>query len=297
VSELNASPDEPGATTPLPLSVVVPVRNGESLIEGCLESITRSNVAEIIVVDGCSTDRTVEIARRYTDHILSDDGRGVAFARMLGAQAATSLWVATVDVDVVLPPGSLADLFGEFIDDGYTALQAGLASVAGPGYWGQALANHHRTGRSKNWFGLVATIFEREAFIRYGMDANFISGEDIDLRWRLRDGGEKIGVSKSTFVTHIFDDTYRFARAQWDDDGRGLARMVTKHGARGLLLLVLPVAAALRGIAISLAHLQPKWIRYYLYYGYYNYVSLFDEIRHGRDDDLLFRSHTDDAVA
>jgi len=288
--------DEPGETTRLPISVVVPVRNAEGLIEGCLESIQLSNVAEIIIVDGCSTDRTVEIARRYTDHILSDDGRGVAFARMLGAQAATSLWVATIDVDVVLSPGALADLFGEFIDDGYTALQAGLASVSGPGYWGRALANHHRTGRSKNWFGLVATIFEREAFIKYGMDATFLSGEDIDLRWRLRNAGEKIGVSDTTFVTHIFDDTYEFAQAQWDDDGRGLARMVTKHGARGVLLLGLPLAGAIRGIAISLLHLQPRWIRYYLYYGYYNYVSLFDELRRGHGDELLRRPSVDDAV-
>ena len=266
-------------TATLPISVVVPVRNAEAMIEECLESIVRSGPAEIIIVDGCSTDCTLEIASRYTDQVLSDEGKGVAYARMLGVEATTSLWVATIDVDVILPEGALASLFGEFIDDGYTALQAGLSSVSGPGYWGQALANHHRTGRSKNWFGVVATIFERKAMLRYGFDTSYLSGEDIDLRWRLRDAGEKIGVSRQTLVTHRFDDSFEFAMGQWDADGRGLARMVDGHGGKGLMLLGLPLVAAGRGIALSLFRLRPKWVRYYLYFATYNYRAMFSELR------------------
>src|SRR5206468_23909 len=138
----------------------------------------------------------------------------------------------------------LASLLDEFESGGYTALQAGLHSVGGPGYWGRALAWHHRTGRSRNWFGVVATIFERQTLLDHGFDARFLSGEDIDLRWRLRRAGAKIGVSKRTVVEHRFDDTFAFALGQWLADGRGLARMVDGHGRRGKLLLGLPLAAA-----------------------------------------------------
>ena len=139
---------------PLPITVIVPVRNAEEFLEGCLASVARQHPQEIIVVDGLSTDGTIDIARRYTDRIISDDGRGVAAARRIGVAAASSPWVALVDADVVIPDGALRSLFEEFQQGAFVGLQAGLESVSGPGYWGRALTEHHRTGRSKNWFGL-----------------------------------------------------------------------------------------------------------------------------------------------
>src|SRR5215204_5421982 len=132
----------------LELSVIIPVRNAEGMIAECLASIMRAAPREIIVVDGLSTDRTVEIVQRYPVRILSDDGKGVAAARALGVEAATSRWVALIDADIVLPDGSLQQLFAEYREGGYTALQFGLQSTSGPGYWGRALVDHHRHGRS-----------------------------------------------------------------------------------------------------------------------------------------------------
>jgi glycosyltransferase involved in cell wall biosynthesis len=266
----------------LDVSVVVPVRNAEGVLDDCLASIARAEPREIIIVDGKSTDRTLELARGYTDHILSDEGRGLPAARLMGAEAAVSDWVALVDADVVLPDGSLAGLVEEFKADGYTALQAGLHSVGGGEYWGEALANHHRTGRSKSWFGLVATIFERDQLLRHGFDDRFASGEDIELRWRLKEAGHKIGVSTRTVVEHRFEPGWDFARGQWRADGEGLARMVSKHGLRGTVLLGMPLAAALRGIALSLVRRQPKWVPYYLCYAFFNYTAMLRELLGGR---------------
>jgi glycosyltransferase involved in cell wall biosynthesis len=259
----------------LPISVVVPVRNAEGFVDECLASIARQRPAEILVVDGLSTDGTLAIANGYTNRILSDEGRGVAAARRLGAAAAASRWVAFVDADVILPDGALGRLFDEFQAGGYVALQAGLGSVSGPGYWGRALAQHHRTGRSKNWFGLVATIFEREAFLDFGLDEAFVSGEDIELRVRLERAGAKSGVSTRTEVIHRFGDSFDFARGQWLADGQGLARTVAKHGWRTAWLLMLPIAAAARGIGLTILRREPIWVPYYLFYLVFNYVGFF----------------------
>src|SRR5205807_9062049 len=168
-----------------------------------------------------SSDRTLELVRRHpVTATLSDAGTGLPNARMIGARIASSRWLALVDADVVLPEGALAALLEEAKRERYTALQAGLRSVAGPGYWGQALVQHPRSGRSKDWFGVAATIFEREQLLRYGFDPRFLSGEDIELRWRLRRAGAKIGVSRATAVTHRFGDSFDFAKAQWTADGR-----------------------------------------------------------------------------
>jgi glycosyltransferase involved in cell wall biosynthesis len=269
---------ESKALQPLDVSVIVPVRNAELLIHDCLDSIRQSNPREIIVVDGMSTDRTVEIARGYGAVVLSDEGRGLPAARRMGVEAAASQQVALIDVDVRLAAGDLERLLSEFHTDGYTALQAGLHSVSDSGYWGQALAHHHRTGRSKNWFGVVATVFDRDAMLAHGFDDRFLSGEDIDLRWRLRNAGAKIGVSRRTVVEHRFEDSWEFAKGQFVADGHGLGRMVSNHGVRAKLLLGLPAAAAVRGMTLSLFRGEPKWVPYFVIYALYNYVAIAREL-------------------
>ena len=257
------------------LSVVVPVRNAEALVDDCLASIVAAGPRELIVVDGMSTDRTVERARHHGARILSDEGRGLPAARTLGAAAAGGRWVALVDADVVLHAGALEALLDEFVEGAYVGLQAGLSSTGGPRYWGRALAHHHRSGRSRHWFGVVATVFERETLLRIGFDDRFVSGEDIELRWRLEQAGGRVGVSRRTVVTHRFaGDGFAFARDQFLADGRGLGRMVAKHGPRGAWLAALPAAAAARGVALSVVRGQPGWIPYYVGFAAYNYVGV-----------------------
>jgi glycosyltransferase involved in cell wall biosynthesis len=258
----------------LDVSVVVPVRNAEVFIDGCLSAIARAEPREIIVVDGNSTDRTVEIAHRYPVRVLCDQGKGVAAARMLGVTNASSDAVALIDVDILLPDDALERLHAEYREGGYVALQAGLKSTSNDGYWGRALVYHHNNGRSKNWPGVMATIFDRDALLRYGFDEAFASGEDIELRWRLREGGEKLGVSRQTIVEHRFDDTFSCARGQFKADGEGLARMAMKYRLRATHLLAIPAAGAVRGIGLSLARAQPQWLLYFVCYMTLNYTAM-----------------------
>jgi glycosyltransferase involved in cell wall biosynthesis len=275
-----AAPAPPATPGLADLTAVVPARNAAELLPECLKSLRDSGVAEIILVDGVSSDDTVAIATGYGARVLSDDGLGLPVARARGAEHAATRWVILVDADVMFPPGVMEALFAEFLDGGYSALQAGLLSVSGPGYWGRALTQHHRTGRSKRWFGLVATIFERDALTTTGFDQDFESGEDIELRWRMRSAAQRVGVSERAVVEHRFaGDDFAFARSQFLMDGAGLGRMVRKHRWRGLPLLALPAAAAVRGSILSLARLQPQWIWYYLAFAAYNYIGMWRGLR------------------
>ncbi|MCC2659912.1 MAG: glycosyltransferase, partial [Arthrobacter sp.] len=103
----------------LDVSVVVPARNAARWLGECLESIRAEKPREIIVVDGCSTDDTVDIARSLGARVLSDEGRGLPAARMLGVKNAISDVVALIDADVVLPAGALGGLLDEFKACGY----------------------------------------------------------------------------------------------------------------------------------------------------------------------------------
>lgn len=265
----------------IPVTVIIPVRNAEMFVDACLASITRANPLEIIVVDGLSTDHTLEIAGHYPVRIISDGGRGVPAARMIGIRLASCDHVALIDADITLPDGALQNLYTEFLVGEYDALQAGLISTSGPGYWGQALVNHHNNGRSKNWPGLMATIFKKEVLLKNCLDERFLSGEDIEIRWRLRNSFYRMGVSQSIKVWHSFQDTYEFAKDQFIQDGKGLARMYSKFGWRVVYLLAIPVAGSIRGILRSLIHLQPFWIPYFVQYLFFNYVAMFAALREG----------------
>ena len=85
-----------------PVSVVIIAKNEEARLEECLKSAAFA--AEIVVVDDMSTDRTVEIARRFTDKIfqraMDIEGRHRNFAYDLASQE----WVLSLDADERITP-------------------------------------------------------------------------------------------------------------------------------------------------------------------------------------------------
>jgi glycosyltransferase involved in cell wall biosynthesis len=83
------------------LSVVVTTKNEEDKIARCLESVKWAD--EIVIVDGFSTDRTVEICRQYTDKIIQHKCDGnFDKERNLGIDNATGDWVLQLDADDVV---------------------------------------------------------------------------------------------------------------------------------------------------------------------------------------------------
>lgn len=262
----------------LRVSVVVPARNAAAWLGECLESIRSQHPHEMIVVDGCSTDDTAAIARDCGATVISDEGRGLPAARMLGARSATGEVVALIDADVVLPSRSLPRLLTEFESGGYDGLQFGLASEAdGPGYWGAALAWHHNHSRVRKWFGVSATLMRRDVLLDVGFDDDFRSGEDVELRIRLEQAGYRLGVSDSVVVRHRFDDTFDYARDQWLQDGAGMARTVRKHTGRAGWLVMLPLLATVRGVGLSLVR-APRFLPYWMGFLLYNYRAMAGEL-------------------
>ena len=84
------------------IAVVIITKNEERNIAACLESLRWAD--ELIVVDACSTDRTVEIARGYTDRVFMRPWPGYAAQRNFGIDQATSEWILIVDADERVSP-------------------------------------------------------------------------------------------------------------------------------------------------------------------------------------------------
>ena len=85
------------------LSVIILTKNEEARIGRCLSSVRWAD--EIIVVDGVSTDRTVEICRLAGARVIPHAFEGsFAQERNLGLEHARSDWVLQLDADDVVTP-------------------------------------------------------------------------------------------------------------------------------------------------------------------------------------------------
>jgi glycosyltransferase involved in cell wall biosynthesis len=95
------------------LSVVVPAYNEADYIQEMLISLRKQTFRdfEIIVKDGKSSDRTVEIAKKHADKIISSRDISVSDARNQGAKYADGNVLVFVDADTVLPPNMLQRIF------------------------------------------------------------------------------------------------------------------------------------------------------------------------------------------
>ena len=81
------------------LSVVISAYNEEKKIEKCLESVSFAD--EIVVVDNSSTDRTSEIAEKFTKNIYKQKNNPAAIdlQKNLGFSKATGDWILSIDAD------------------------------------------------------------------------------------------------------------------------------------------------------------------------------------------------------
>lgn len=94
------------AKLPTSVDVFIMTRNSGRFLDGCLRSVEHGvNVNRLIVIDGGSTDETLEIARRHGAEILSDKGLGLGYARKLAATLCETKWLCFIDADVELPEG------------------------------------------------------------------------------------------------------------------------------------------------------------------------------------------------
>ena len=89
------------------VDVVLLTKNSEKVLEKCLESVYQNvPVGQLIAVDGCSTDRTLDILNQFNEKyrnvtVVFDRGTR-ATARQKGIRQVSTEWFMFVDSDVVL---------------------------------------------------------------------------------------------------------------------------------------------------------------------------------------------------
>ncbi|MEW6682875.1 MAG: TIGR04283 family arsenosugar biosynthesis glycosyltransferase [Nitrospirota bacterium] len=101
-------PEAIAVSVPCPrISVILPVRNEETVLASCLRSVRASPSpcpVEIIVVDGQSSDRSLDVAARFGARSLSAPTAGRSRQMHWGALHAAGEILVFLHADTVLPP-------------------------------------------------------------------------------------------------------------------------------------------------------------------------------------------------
>ena len=85
------------------LSVTLIVKNEEQNLADCLDTVKWAD--EIVVLDAGSDDKTIEIAKQYTDKVfVNADWQGYGLQRQRLQEMATGDWILMLDADERLTP-------------------------------------------------------------------------------------------------------------------------------------------------------------------------------------------------
>jgi glycosyltransferase involved in cell wall biosynthesis len=234
------------------ISVVVPSLNQGEFIGETLDSVLAQNVPnlQIIVVDGGSTDSTLDVLRSYGERISWSSGpdRGQSDAINKGLRMASGEIVCYLNSDDFFEPGALAHVAEFFSTHPESAWAFGRCRIVdGNGNPARSLVERYksawgRLGRSRtsllvlNYVPQPATFWRASAMDRVGgIDEALYYAMDYDLWLRLSSVSEPGFIDRylASFRVHDRSKSLTGARKQLSE----ACDVARRHGARALVHL------------------------------------------------------------
>jgi glycosyltransferase involved in cell wall biosynthesis len=235
------------------------VKNNERTIKTAIDSILNQKypreLMQLIIVDGCSTDRTLPMIENMTSEIdmsveiFSDQGKGLGAARQMVVDNAKGDYIIFVDGDVELQEDFVQEQ-ADFMEKNpktaaavgrYMFKEGNLLSTV----W--CLANH-----ISSFLGNDATIYRSEVLRQVGgFDKKMRGTEDKDVILRIRKKGWAFSVNEKAEFYHNCRESFKeFWREQaWF--GSGNHYLDHKHGRLRPLWHSLPAGSFRYGLELA----------------------------------------------
>lgn len=177
------------------VSAIITTRNSAKTLERLIKSLknqTYKNL-EIIVVDNNSSDKTVEIAKRYTKKVYQK-GPERSAQRNLGAEKSTGKFLLFLDSDMILEKAAVAECIRE-IKSGKGIGGVVIPEVSfGRGMWAKAKALERKINEGEVFFE-AARFFPRKVFKEMGgYDLSITGPEDWEFTQRVGDNFKRARV-------------------------------------------------------------------------------------------------------
>ncbi|MDR3133388.1 MAG: glycosyltransferase [Prevotellaceae bacterium] len=188
------------------LTMITVVFNGVNTIEDTIRSVVEQDYPnlEYIVIDGGSTDGTLDIVRCYEDHIdywISAPDKGIADAFNKGIQLAQGEVIGLINADDYLMPGTAASVM-KLHDRQAPKIICGAILLIHPHRplrrWESTLQGFER----EMTIAHPATYMPAAFYRQWGLfDVQYKIAMDYELLYRMRSGGAPFLLSKDVWAT------------------------------------------------------------------------------------------------
>lgn len=264
------------------ISAVICVKNGAKTLNDCLISIEKNQPGEIIIIDDGSTDNTLDIARRYTKKIYSNDGKGLAYARQWGAEKATGKYIFYMDADAELTShDTLSKMLEELKRNSWIAIQSFIISPnKNQTYWerGENFFWEFRINKSgeKSILSTGNCLIYKDIVLKFKFDPYFQGAtEDTDFFVRLYMAGYKFGTSPEIVFHHHKSSFQSFIKQKiWY--GKGHARLFWKY--HNLRILFAPLSLIIEPGWFCIRFKKPELIFYFVLWSVGYSIGFISEI-------------------
>ena len=251
------------------VSVVLLTKNSEENVGKSLESIfgqTRKP-DEVVVVDGNSTDGTLDVVNQYPIKLVTESGLGFGYARNLGVKNAEGDIVFFIDSDCFAEPQWIEKILPHFND-------SEIAGVTGPT---QLWNTSHGVARFLACVGGRMNMPTKRGFVKIaptmnlairrdvvlevgGFDETLVRGEDTELTYKVSQCG-KILYEPEAVVWFRGSPTLKIASSKCVRHFIGVGQLFAKHGFNSVFVrLNLPIRGLILIAAIASLFLAPWYV-------------------------------------
>lgn len=214
------------------VSFIIPTYNSEKYIQNCLESILMQNypthLIEILVIDGCSSDNTINSIVNYPIKIFTNYKRIASEGRNIGIEKARGNILAFMDSDSELPQknwlrlmikplssdskiaGSIPILIPKHnnpaISRFFSLIQADPIIVLA---YGSGLDRQTDYISDENYFPMGLFVIKKEILTgQLKLKSTLERSEDVDVTYRLVKSGYKFALVHNAGLYHLFVDNF-----------------------------------------------------------------------------------------
>ena len=238
-----------------PVSVQVITLNEETNIAACLSCIVENDPAEIVVIDGGSTDRTVEIATSLGARVLAPGRLGRGASRSLGYRSTALPYVAMVDADDRIDLDWLEISLRELQEGGYAALQSSLRTTSRRTFWERGWDEYYQESIRPTPDTIMVghpSIYRTDALLDTRDDIGN-DHEDTQMSVDFQSRGLRQGIG-TAISRRVVPDNWAENRDKWRAYGRGYRDFVAIHPDRRMaitkhILVTVPVVRGFRLLA------------------------------------------------
>ncbi|QHT59264.1 glycosyltransferase [Paenibacillus lycopersici] len=191
----------------LKVSIIIPVYNAQKKIRKAISSILNQTMdiqnIEIILVDDCSKDNSVEIIQSYCNYYpniklipLERNSGSPSRPRNVGVRAASSDYIIFLDADDILLENACHQLYSESIRNDYDIVRGYLKVIKGndESHYSNRLSKEDYTGSSK---ALIANLIAKQSTTVVGIyKRSFLLDNNLTFSESIRMGEDTLFLSK-----------------------------------------------------------------------------------------------------